>query len=156
MTQLFGRMTSGKSPDLNEIRITLSELICGIDSVLEGDFRPTAPARSKEALVDLAQSLYRMRRQRGSVLDQALFGEPAWDILLDLFVNRHLRRKVSVTSAGIASGVPATTALRWLALLEERALIERKCDERDGRRFFIELTDTGDAAVAECLEFFAR
>ena len=41
---------------------------------------------SDEALATVAQRIYRARARRAHYLPPDLFGEPAWDILLDLFV----------------------------------------------------------------------
>jgi hypothetical protein len=51
-------------------------------------------------LVELARQMYHARRER-SVLDrwEDLFGEPAWDLLLDLYVATHEGRMGSVSSA---------------------------------------------------------
>jgi DNA-binding MarR family transcriptional regulator len=42
---------------------------------------------------------------------------------------------------GIASGVPQTTALRWIKVLEREGHIKRVADAKDRRRFWLELTD---------------
>ncbi len=90
---------------------------------------------------DKAQRAYRNRRRRAEVFgDESLFGEPAWDILLDLFVAGERGKRVAVTSACIGSGVPSTTALRWLNVLEARGLVEREEDNADARRSFVRLT----------------
>ncbi len=61
----------------------------------------------------LAREIYKARRLRDAVLPR-LFGEPAWDILLDLFASEAEHIDVSVSSACLAAGVPATTAHRYL------------------------------------------
>jgi len=76
-----------------------------------------------------ARRTYRNRRSRNALFaDEALFGEPAWDLLLDLFIAAKERKRVPVTSACIGAAVPTTTALRWLAVLEERGLVLRVAD----------------------------
>jgi DNA-binding MarR family transcriptional regulator len=55
---------------------------------------------------------------------------------------------VSVTSACIASCVPPTTALRWIAQLTEAGLLQRIEDDTDRRRAFIALTDRAADAMA--------
>lgn len=72
-----------------------------------------------------------------------LFGEPAWDVLLDLFVATEQNRDISVSSACLASCVPQTTALRWIGLLEKRGLVTRMDDALDHRRTFLRLTPKG-------------
>ncbi len=87
------------------------------------------------------RSVLRHRHQRNRVLGAALFADPAWDMLLDLAVNEADGRRVSVTSLCLASGVPPTTALRWLSMLVDAGLAERQSDPSDRRRAFISLTD---------------
>ena len=61
---------------------------------------------------------------RDQAFGQELFGEPAWDLLLDLYIATSEPRPVSVIAASIAASVSADD-LRWLALLEEHGLVER-------------------------------
>jgi predicted transcriptional regulator len=94
--------------------------------------------------VERAMQAYRDRRRREQVFgDASLFGEPAWDIMLDLFVAAAQEKRIAVTSACIGSAVPATTALRWIKILEDRGLIEREVDEGDARRTFVRLSPRG-------------
>lgn len=90
-----------------------------------------------------AEELYRDRRRRASYLPCHLLGEPAWDILLDLYIAEKRNQTVSVTSACIAAAVPLTTALRWLRQLERDGLVERRNDESDARRRYVRLTESG-------------
>ncbi len=89
----------------------------------------------------LAEALYKDRRKRSSFFDDDLFAEPAWDILLDLYVNELRGKTVSVTSSCIAAAVPATTGLRWLTMLEQRGLLVRTASIEDARRTWVQLTD---------------
>lgn len=99
------------------------------------------------ATVALARELYLGRRRRGRHLSADLFGEPTWDILLDLYAATREGRRVPTTSACIGADVPPTTALRWLRILESRGLVAREDDGRDGRRTFVYLTPRGLAAM---------
>src|SRR5579859_3746078 len=56
-----------------------------------------------------------------------------------------------VSSACIASGAAATTALRWLARLEAEGLVVRRRDTGDGRRTFLDITDEAADAVRRWL-----
>ncbi len=96
-------------------------------------------------LIARAESLYRERRRRDLELNETreLFGEPSWDILLDLFIARGRARPVSVSSACIASSTPQSTALRYVGVLEKVGLVQRAKDPRDARRQYLELTDLG-------------
>jgi predicted transcriptional regulator len=103
------------------------------------------------SLYSLARKEYHERDRRRSYFDPELFGEPGWDILLDLFISKAKGQRISITSACIGSRVPPTTALRWLAALESQGLISRTGDIDDKRRNWVELTDTGFRAMRNCL-----
>ncbi|MEQ5786722.1 winged helix-turn-helix transcriptional regulator [Erythrobacter sp. NFXS35] len=91
---------------------------------------------------------YSLRRKRAAIFgNPELFGEPAWDILLDLFIAHGEDKPVSVSSACIGSAAPATTGLRWLGVLAEEGLIVRENDAQDNRRVLVRLTRAGVTAM---------
>jgi DNA-binding MarR family transcriptional regulator len=96
----------------------------------------------------LVRMIIRQRQLRSQFIDSELFADPAWDILLDLTAARAEHTRVSVTSLCIASGVPPTTALRWIGQMVEAGLLERVEDETDRRRAFIQLSDKAADAMA--------
>jgi DNA-binding transcriptional ArsR family regulator len=96
----------------------------------------------------LVRRIIRQRQLRARFFDGELFADPAWDMLLDLTAARVEHTRVSVTSLCIASGVPPTTALRWIGQLTAAGLVTRVEDETDRRRAFIGLTDAAADAMA--------
>ncbi len=98
-----------------------------------------------------ALGIYGNRRRRAKWFGPDLFGEPAWDILLDLFIATETGKQISVTSACIGAAVPLTTALRWLAMLETRCLIVRENDDKDARRSYVRLSDLGRELMTQYL-----
>ena len=91
----------------------------------------------------ISRSLYKIRRSRDNIFQEPeMFGEPAWDILLDLYISEREDRSVSITSACFAACVPPTTALRWISVLEAKGYVERTPDCLDARRHYVSLTDT--------------
>lgn len=123
--------------------------IKGIDRVRVGLGSKLWKDLSSELIVSKVIKEYNLRRLRKKYLPEYLFGEPGWDILLDLLISKIRNRKISVTSACIASDVPATTALRWISELEKNGLIEREKNSFDQRVTWIELTDSGLEAMFE-------
>ena len=121
----------------------------------EGDAKTRLADRAKLAPPDpaLVRQIIKDRHRRAETFDGNLFADPAWDMLLDLTAAREEHRRVSVTSLCIASGVPATTALRWIAQLVEAGLFERVRDDSDKRRAYIALTDGAANAMAR---YFAK
>ena len=96
----------------------------------------------------LVRRILRHRQLRARHFDAQLFADPAWDMLLDLTAARAEHTRVSVTSLCIASGVPATTALRWISQMVEQGLFVRVGDQTDRRRAFIELSERSSDAMA--------
>lgn len=121
-----------------EIKIKQLSAICA-PSILTEEGRPT-----ESDFLDWLTSEYRKRKRRADFFrSDIFFGEPAWDMLLDLAIQRCLNKKISVTSACIASSAPMTTALRWIAVLESERLARKSHDPDDRRRQFLEITESG-------------
>ena len=94
-------------------------------------------------LASVALSELRTRRARAAFFRPTILGEPAWNMLLDLFVHHNSGTGVSVTSAAIASDAPQATALRYVAVMQRDGLIERHSSTTDRRVCYIRLTREG-------------
>jgi DNA-binding response OmpR family regulator len=94
------------------------------------------------------REIIRRRQARARFFDSDLFADPAWDMLLDLTAAHAEHRRVSVTSLCIASGVPTTTALRWVRQMTDSGLFVRVKDSSDKRRAFVSLSDSARDAMA--------
>lgn len=121
-----------------------------------------ARSMAREEKIDAAQrqgvtarqirNMIRTRRQREEFFPSSLFADPAWDMLLDLMAAKLEGQAVSVSSLCIAACVPPTTALRWIKSMTDSGIFQRKADDHDGRRIFIELSDASAEAM---IGFFA-
>lgn len=85
----------------------------------------------------------RARKRRNDILGGDLFSDPAWGMLLELYLAALERRLLSVTSLCFASGAPNTTALRRIEDLAASGLVERAMDKNDRRRTHIFLSPSG-------------
>lgn len=92
---------------------------------------------------DRAVSILDIRKRREALFGYDLFGEPAWDLMLDLFVQHVDRQKTSSTSAAIAARVPPTTALRYLNSLVRKGLVVRNASDHDLRVQYVALSEYG-------------
>jgi hypothetical protein len=119
---------------------------------------PGLGARGASRRIQAGQirAIIRARRMRDQFFKGDLFADPAWDMLLDLMAARLEQRRVAVSSLCIAAAVPPTTALRWIKTLCEQGLFVRVADPQDGRRVFIELSDTTAAGLESCLRSAQR
>lgn len=100
---------------------------------------------------ELASALIAERRQRDAIFGEQMFGEPGWDMLLDLYVAQWHMRPVSTTSLCIASCVPPTTALRWIKRLTDQGWIERYEDKADRRRIYVRLSHVATGKMDQLL-----
>jgi DNA-binding MarR family transcriptional regulator len=105
--------------------------------------------RDSDVWLLVAEDIYRERQRRRDFFSDDLFGEPAWDMLLDLYIAEKRNRRVSVTAACLGANAPGTTALRWLQQLEERGLAVRDADPKDARRSFVRLSEEGYARMTD-------
>ena len=112
---------------------------------LPGSFAGAAPQLPDPHTI---RQIIANRQARAKFFDPALFGDPAWDMLLDLAAAHGEGARVSVTSLCIAAGVPATTALRWLSQMVESGIFVRLPDPADKRRAFIALSERSLAGMA--------
>jgi len=104
-------------------------------------------------ILGLARAAYLERRQRADYFGQRHFVEPAWDILLDLFVRMGERRETTVSSSCIAASVPNTTGLRHINALVQAGLARRYPNPVDSRSALLELTPE---AVGMMTAYFER
>lgn len=146
-----GRAGSGESAVLHPLADELVAIAARLRDVAaspaaEAITRPTP--RSERRYLALARQAYALRRKRAGIFgNPELFGEPAWDILLDLYIAHAEAKPVSVSSACIGSAAPATTGLRWLGVLADEGLVVRENDPEDHRRVLVRLTRKGITAM---------
>lgn len=100
---------------------------------------PRAIGVEADDLTRYARHLYRVRRQRDALFGP-IFGEPAWDMMLDLFIRQNDRSATSISSLCIAASVPQTTALRWITAMIADGTFTREDDPFDRRRSYVQLS----------------
>jgi len=140
--------------ELTAIAARLRNAAEGAPSAAEAERQSQSrSSRSARSALALARKTYALRRKRAVIFGNPdLFGEPAWDIMLDLFIAHGDGKTVSVSSACIGSASPATTGLRWLGVLADEGLVARENDPEDHRRVMVKLTATGQAAMERFFE----
>jgi hypothetical protein len=114
------------------------------------------PSEVPLASADELRRAIRARRMRDGFFMPGLFADPAWDMLLDLYAAELEGHAVSVSSLCIAAAVAPTTALRWIARMQEDGLLERRPDGRDRRRAFMGLTEVARVGMMNYLDALRR
>jgi DNA repair protein RadC len=95
-----------------------------------------ADRRAKAELVLTNARITQRRRflRRHLIGAEYLFVEPAWDMLLDLFIHQCEGRVLHLYPMCVASGIPMSSALRLAQKLCEAGILRRQPDTFDGRR----------------------
>ena len=81
-----------------------------------------------------------------------MFGEPAWDMMLALYVAEQEGGRLTVSRLAKLSEAPLTTAIRWIDYLDQARLISRRTHPTDARVVIIELTETARDKLETYLE----
>lgn len=131
-------MNSQEKERIARITLLLNELLYPSEDDAAANAAP-----STTELVALAKENIRARRLRQELFPNIQVADPAWDLMLELFINQAEARRISVTGLGLSANVPGATVLRWLAMFHEAGLIVREPDPADRRRIWVSLTETG-------------
>lgn len=109
----------------------------------------TAPSRRRPESADRKLFLDRARRalferqQRSEHFTKAIFGEPAWDVLLVLYIADFVGGKQTIGNVASLVDVPVSTVVRWVRHLEREHLVTREPHPHDRRMVFVRLGEQG-------------
>jgi hypothetical protein len=70
-----------------------------------------------------AAAILEIRRSRAESLPGEIFADPAWDLLLELFVADAHGRRLTGHDVSRRCGIAPTVLSRWLLVISERGLI---------------------------------
>lgn len=105
----------------------------------------------EQPLARVAKELLQQRQTRKQFMPPSLFHEPAWEILLSLFIAQEEHRTLNVKDLVQLIDAPATTSQRWIDQLAHMRLIDRSSDPNDRRRMELTLSQQGRAMMAPYL-----
>ena len=103
--------------------------------------------KHRELWVESARQTFADRALRAQFFNEVMFGEPAWDMLLVLYVSEQTGAEHTVSGLLSLAGAPHTTSLRWLDLLTKERLVSRRAHPTDKRVVYVALTDKGLGAL---------
>ncbi len=92
------------------------------------------------ALANARRSVRRLFLRRQLIGADRLFGEPAWDMLVELFIAHCEAATVPTGALGIGSGLSSSSAQRLVQRLIDARLIVSAPDPEDRRRHFVSLS----------------
>ena len=97
---------------------------------------------SQRELLFTARQILHRRRMREKEFKSVLFAEPAWEMLLELFVQETSGAAITLTQLVAQSRIPASTVLRWVRFLERDGMVVVRQHPTDHGSDFIELSST--------------
>ena len=92
---------------------------------------------------EAVRAIRRARDHRSRFFSPTLFSDPAWDMLLELYLAELEQRRLSTSAVSDAAGVAGTTGLRWLDVFTAQGLITKQSDPLDARRVWVRLSPRG-------------
>lgn len=114
--------------------------------------RSTNEPSPRDELLSRARAALHGRRIRTRHFNRVMFAEPAWDILLLLYLADSSEGRQTIGHLAELVETPLTTVLRWAGYLETEDLLERQDHPTDRRIVFIRLTDKGRNALDSYLD----
>jgi predicted transcriptional regulator len=111
-----------------------------------GKTQLTDPRVREKQILEILEA----RVARSAFLNIDIFHDPAWDMLLALFAANLGGRRLDVGRLCVASGVPASTAIRYLNCLSEEGLL--RPDETD-EGAHVQLSNRGIAAMESYFDY---
>lgn len=106
--------------------------------------------------LEQASAMLAGRRARSVAFGGLRFVEPAWDMILALYVATAEGQRTNVLKLCTASGASTTTALRLIETFEQRGYVERRPDPNDARSILIVMLPTLADALDGWLDSFGR
>lgn len=98
------------------------------------------PNEDEDAALENARATLRRRLLRRQLIGaEELFGEPAWEMLIDLFIHEGEGKLLSTSDLCVTSTIPMSSALRLVQKLCDAGLIDRFPDLMDARRSLVRL-----------------
>ncbi|WP_162527124.1 MarR family winged helix-turn-helix transcriptional regulator [Sphingomonas solaris] len=102
-------------------------------------------------LLAQARQARQLRATMSAFLPSGLLVDPAWDMMLDLFIAAGMGEQLRVKDLILLSGESPASAMRRIDRLQEADLLVRHADPDDHRRVRIGLTARGHNAMAAML-----
>lgn len=138
--------------ELAEIRMTMKQAnerleildrqIADVGSRVSDDALVVGKRLSRRELIDRAKKYLQWGRLKSVTLDtgNGLFTDSCWNMCLDIYICGLKDERVAVSAIAHSSGIPMTTAMRYINVMVEQGLIEKTPNPADNRMIFVSVS----------------
>ncbi|WP_109357454.1 helix-turn-helix domain-containing protein [Sphingorhabdus sp. EL138] len=107
-------------------------------------------------LIHRAERLLKWSRLKADTLNlgSGLFADSCWNMCLDTYICDLKGQKITVSSIAHSSGIPMTTAMRYINVMAEEGLLEKSPNPSDNRMIFISTSETCKDKISTILSHF--
>lgn len=98
-------------------------------------------------LISRATNYLHWGRLKSQTMDSGngLFSDSCWNMCLDIYICGLKEERVTVSAIAHSSGIPMTTAMRYINVMVQQGLIEKTPNPADNRMIFVSLS-------SDCME----
>lgn len=107
-------------------------------------------------LIIQAEKLLKWSRLKAEYLNMGtgLFSDSCWDMCLDIYICDLKGEQITVSSVAHSSGIPMTTAMRYINVMSEEGLLEKTPNPSDNRMIFVSTSSSCKERISDVLQNF--
>lgn len=104
-------------------------------------------------LISRAEKYLNWGRLKSRILDSGngLFANSCWNMCLDIFICDLKDQRITVSSIAHSSGIPMTTAMRYINVMVEQGLLHKTPNSADNRMIFVSVSENCSEKIRELL-----
>ena len=104
-------------------------------------------------LISRAEKYLNWGRLKSRILDSGngLFANSCWNMCLDIFICDLKEQRITVSSIAHSSGIPMTTAMRYINVMVEQGLLHKTPNSADNRMIFVSVSENCSEKIRELL-----
>lgn len=122
--------------EILEKRISTSDTQISEDKIFFSEDLDTAN------LINRAEKYLQWGRLKSQTLDtgNGLFADSCWNMCLDIYLCGLKGEQVTVSAIAHSSGIPMTTAMRYINVMVDQGLLEKTQNPDDNRMIFVSIS----------------
>lgn len=100
-----------------------------------------------------AEKALKWARTKSKVMetDSGLFADSCWNMCLDIFICDLKNELITISSVAHSSGIPMTTAVRYINVMAAQGLLEKTLNPSDQRMTFVSTSAAGKEKITKLL-----